>query len=101
MCIFVASTNGKIVLPLGFKEKNVGSQDLLILQQILVLLWEEIVLEARALRYSKYIIGARKCCKIKDMKIWYFDRSILNSMFVVLLHLPSIRFISKEIRHVT
>lgn len=71
MCIFVASTNGKIVLPLGFKEKNVGSQDLLILQQILVLLWEEIVLEARALRYSKYIIGARKCCKIKDMKIWY------------------------------
>ena len=69
MCIFVASTNGKIVLPLGFKEKNVGSQDLLILQQILVLLWKEIVLEARALRYSNYIIGARKCCKIKDTSI--------------------------------
>ena len=67
MCIFVASTNGKIVLPLGFKEKNVGSQDLLILQQILVLLWEENVLEARALRYSKYINGVKE-----KIQCWYF-----------------------------
>ena len=95
MCIFVASTNGKIVLPLGFKEKNVGSQDLLILQQILVLLWEEIVLEARALRYSKYINGVKE-----KIQCWYFV-VILKSMFAELLHLPRIRFISKEIRDVT
>ena len=44
----------------GLKRKNVGSQDLLILQQILVLLWEENVLEARALRYSKYINGVKE-----------------------------------------
>ena len=80
MCIFVASTNGKIVLPLGFKEKNVGSQDLLILQQILVLLWEENVLEARALRYSKYINGVKE-----KIQCWYF---IVKSMFAELLHLP-------------
>ena len=51
MCIFVASTNGKIVLHLGFKEKNVVSQDLLILQQIFLLLWDKIVLEAKALKF--------------------------------------------------
>ena len=51
----------------GLKRKNVGSQDLLILQQILVLLWEENVLEARALRYSKYINGVKE-----KIQCWYF-----------------------------
>ena len=51
----------------GLKRKNVGSQDLLILQQILVLLWEENVLEARALTYSKYINGVKE-----KIQCWYF-----------------------------
>ena len=73
MCIFVASTNGKIVLPLGFKEKNVGSQDLLILQQIFFLLWDRIVLEARALTFY----GIFETDKYKDIllqKLMHFSR---------------------------
>ena len=59
---------------MGFKEKNVGSQDLLILQQIFFLLWDRIVLEARALRFY----GIFETDKYKDIflqKLIYLSRN--------------------------